>query len=113
MAEAPDAETAWRWLLERRPGTRGHYGGEELFAIAAAAHAEPRLRVLYPFPSHGTLKLLRSGPPFDGTHRDDLPYVICDGPPYKVNAIHRGLLGEAATPREAAALVVAHLPPDV
>jgi hypothetical protein len=113
VAEAPDAETAWRWLLERKPGTRGHHGGDWLFAFIAAAHAEPRLRALYPFPTHGTLKFLRSGPPFDGTHRDDLPYIICSGPPYAVHAIHRGALGKGATPEEAVALVVTHLPAEL
>ncbi|MFF4485438.1 DUF6193 family natural product biosynthesis protein [Streptomyces sp. NPDC001544] len=113
MAEAPDAETAWQWLLERRPGTRGQYLDDEWFAVVAAAHAEPRLRGLYPFPTHGTLKLLRDGPPFEGEEDRDMPYVICSGPPHQVHTIDHGHLGETATPEEAVALVVTHLPPDV
>ncbi|MFE0511784.1 DUF6193 family natural product biosynthesis protein [Streptomyces sp. NPDC058964] len=112
MAEAPDAATAWRWLLERKPGTRGFHDGETLFALVAAAHARPRLRALYPFPTHGTLKFLRSGPPFDGGDRD-MPYVITAGPPYKVCTVHGGALGGGATLEEAVSLVVAHLPADL
>ncbi|MGW7258499.1 DUF6193 family natural product biosynthesis protein [Streptomyces sp. NPDC054834] len=38
--------------MERGRGTLGHHSGETLFALVAAAHAEPRLRTLYPVPSH-------------------------------------------------------------
>ncbi|MFJ8746552.1 DUF6193 family natural product biosynthesis protein [Embleya sp. NPDC127516] len=108
MPEAPDIPTAWRQLLERTPGTRQ---GDPL--VVEAAHVEPRLRSLYPWPSHGTLKFLRSAPPWDRSDPDDLPFIVCGGPPYKVYSTgYTTLLGEADTPEEAAALVVAHLPSD-
>ncbi|MFB7397760.1 DUF6193 family natural product biosynthesis protein [Streptomyces sp. NPDC056191] len=107
MLEAPDIPTAWRQLLERTPGTRQ---GDPL--VVEAAHAQPRLRGFYPWPSHGTLKFLRSAPPWHGDH-DDLPFIVCGGPPYKVyTSGYTSLLGEAATPEGAAAVVVAHLPAD-
>lgn len=107
MPEAPDFLTAWRQLRERTPGTRQ---GDPL--VIEAAHAQPQLRGFYPWPSHGTLKFLRSGPPWGDTPQDDLPFIVCWGPPYKVyTSRYTILLGEAATPEEAAALVVAHLPP--
>ena len=109
MSEAPDAPTAWRYLLERTPGTRQ---GEPV--VAEAAHAQPRLRRLYPWPSHGTLKFRRSAPSWDHRAPDDLPFIVCSGPPYKVYSTgYATFLGEADTPAEAAVLVVAHLPSDV
>ncbi|MGQ5668297.1 DUF6193 family natural product biosynthesis protein [Streptomyces sp. ECR2.10] len=59
MSEAPDNATAWRHLLERTPGTRQ---GDPL--VIEAAYAQPQLRALYPFPTHGTLHFLRSTPPW-------------------------------------------------
>lgn len=113
MSEAPDVATAWRWLLERKPGTRGATH-DSLPAIVGAAHAEPRLRNLYPFPTHGTLHFLRSAPPWADPNQDDLPFILYGGPPFEVYAsAYATLLGEAATPAEAAALVVSHLPVDV
>ncbi|WP_256362755.1 DUF6193 family natural product biosynthesis protein [Streptomyces sp. TRM70350] len=88
MAEAPDIPTAWRWLLERRPGTRGA-AHDSLLAVVEASHAEPRLRGLYPFPTHGTLHFLRSAPRWP---------VSGQG---------------GALPAEAARLVVSNLPPEV
>lgn len=111
MSEAPDIPTAWQWLLERRPGTRGYYDTASLLPIAEAAHAEPRLRALYPFPTHGTLHFLRSAPPWDPSGRDDLPFILAGAPPYRVYASgYAELLGEGATPEAAAALAVANLP---
>ncbi|MEU2511544.1 DUF6193 family natural product biosynthesis protein [Streptomyces syringium] len=110
MAEAPDVATAWCWLLERRPGTRGAMH-DSLPAVVEAAHAEPRLRGLYPFPTHGTLHFLRSAPPWLEPGHDDLPFILYDGPPYKVySSGYADLLGQVATPAEAAALAVRHLP---
>lgn len=113
MAEAPDIATAWRWLLERRPGTRGAMH-ESLLTVVEAAHAEPRLRGLYPFPTHGTLHfLLVAPPPWPASDGAQLPFIVWSGPPYKVYLPgHADLLGEAGTPAEAAALVVNHLPPE-
>ncbi|RZB13551.1 hypothetical protein StrepF001_43550 [Streptomyces sp. F001] len=45
---------------------------------------------------------------------DDLPFILYGGPPYNVySSGYADLLGEVATPAEAAALVVRHLPPNV
>ncbi|MET7575303.1 DUF6193 family natural product biosynthesis protein [Streptomyces sp. NPDC005492] len=111
MPEAPDVETAWSWLLERKPGTRGATH-DSLLIVVEAAHAEPCLRSLYPFPTHGTLHFLRSAPPWADLNYDDLPFIVCGGPPYRVySSGYVGLLGKTETPAEAAALVVSHLPP--
>ncbi|MFE7115266.1 DUF6193 family natural product biosynthesis protein [Streptomyces sp. NPDC057654] len=105
MPEAPDIPTAWRQLLERTPGTRQ---GDPL--VIEAAYAQPELRSLYPWPSHGILKFLRSAPSSAGND-DNLPFIVCGKPPYTVyTSGYTTLLGEVATPEEAAALVVAHLP---
>lgn len=115
MPEAPDIPTAWRQLLERTPGTRQ---GNPL--VVEAAYAQPKLRGLYPWPSHGTLKFLRSGPPWEVdlgapplVTFDDLPFIVCDEPPYQVYTTgYTDLLGEASTAEEAVAIVVSHLPAD-
>jgi hypothetical protein len=106
--EAPDIPTAWRRLIDRTPGTRQ---GDPV--MIQAAYQQPRLRELYPFPTHGTLRFLRAAPPPFRESDSDLPLVICGEPPYKVYAfVYAKFLGEAATPEEAAALLVEHLPPD-
>ncbi|MER5781519.1 DUF6193 family natural product biosynthesis protein [Streptomyces mobaraensis] len=111
MSEAPDIPTAWRWLLERRPGTRGFFD-DSLPDVVAAAYAEPRLRRFYPFPTHGTLHFLRSAPPWDEPDEDGLPFILYAGPPYAVYTPgYADLLGKAATLAEAVALVVSRLPP--
>ncbi|MEU7043574.1 DUF6193 family natural product biosynthesis protein [Streptomyces varsoviensis] len=107
IPEAPDIPTAWRHLLERTPGTRQ---GNPL--AIEAAHVQPKLRGLYPWPSRGTLEFLRSAPSSAGNH-DDLPFIVSGGPSYMVyTSGYTTLLGELATPEEAAALVVARLPGD-
>ncbi|MER6076515.1 DUF6193 family natural product biosynthesis protein, partial [Streptomyces sp. NPDC001817] len=80
MPEAPDLATAWNWLLERKPGTRGATQ-DSLLVVVEAAHAELRLRSLYPFPTHGTLHFLRSAPPWADLNHDDLPFILYGGPP--------------------------------
>ncbi|MEV0485325.1 DUF6193 family natural product biosynthesis protein [Streptomyces sp. NPDC050508] len=110
MPESPDIAAVWSILLERRPGTRGATQ-EDLLPVVEAAYAEPRLRALYPFPTHGTLRFLRGTPPWREPNHDDLPFILYGGPPYEVYTSGYGeLLGEAGTPAEAAALVVSHLP---
>ncbi|MEU3071528.1 DUF6193 family natural product biosynthesis protein [Streptomyces sp. NPDC006906] len=52
MAEETVVEKTWRGILNRLPGARR---GEP--AVIDAAYAEPRLRALFPFPSHGALSL--------------------------------------------------------
>ncbi|MFP8943635.1 DUF6193 family natural product biosynthesis protein [Streptomyces fenghuangensis] len=111
MAEASDVETAWTWLLERRPMTRGSFD-DTLPPIAAAAYAEPALRGLFPFHTHGTLRFIRDAPPWNEPPVDDLPFVVLEGPPYSVyTAAHAKRLGQAVTAEDAIGLVVAHLPP--
>ncbi|WP_327124751.1 DUF6193 family natural product biosynthesis protein [Streptomyces sp. NBC_01727] len=113
MPEAPDVETAWTWLLERRPMTRGCFD-DTLPPIAAAAYAEPVLRTLFPFHTHGTLKFIRDAPPWCEPPIDDLPFVVLGEPPYSVyTAGHAIRLGEVATAEDAISLVVAHLPADL
>ncbi|MEV0375506.1 DUF6193 family natural product biosynthesis protein [Streptomyces sp. NPDC050636] len=66
-------------------------------------------RVLFPFPSHGCLTFRRNT---QFPWSNDLPFIACGGP-YRVYAPrYEDLLGEVATPQQAAALVVAHLPRD-
>ncbi|GHB25547.1 hypothetical protein GCM10010346_56500 [Streptomyces chryseus] len=91
--------------------TRGSFD-DALPPVAAAAYAEPALRGLFPFHTHGTLKFLRSAPPWCGPPVDDLPYIVLGEPPYSVYTAGRTSLGEVATAEDAVALVVAHLPPD-
>lgn len=110
MSEAPDAATAWQWLLERRPHTRS-WTHDELVPVARAAYAEPRLRELYPFPSHGGLHFLRTVP-WETRPGEHLPHVLYGPPPYKVYGADFTVLGETATAEEAVALVVRHLPPE-
>ncbi|MEV6539155.1 DUF6193 family natural product biosynthesis protein [Streptomyces sp. NPDC051665] len=111
MTEAPDIATAWSWLLERRPGTRGAMQ-DSLHPLVEAAYAEARLRGLYPFPTHGTLRFLRAAPPWTEPNRDDLPFILCGEPPYKVyTSDYADLLGQSDTPAGAVALVVDQLPP--
>ncbi|WP_432114337.1 DUF6193 family natural product biosynthesis protein [Streptomyces sp. S1] len=107
MTDETVVEKTWRLMLEGHPTARQ---GEP--AVTAAAHAEPRLRVLFPFPSHGALTFHRN------THfpwSNDLPFIVGDARSCTVYAPLREsprVLGESLTPAEAAALVVAHLPDD-
>ncbi|MEU3910364.1 DUF6193 family natural product biosynthesis protein [Streptomyces sp. NPDC029721] len=55
MVEETLVERTWRGLLERHPAARR---GEP--AVIEAAYAEPRLRALFPFPSHGALSFHRN-----------------------------------------------------
>ncbi|MEW2138091.1 DUF6193 family natural product biosynthesis protein [Streptomyces sp. NPDC005409] len=102
---AETVEKTWRMLLERHPDARR--GDPE---VIEAAFAEPRLRQLFPFPSHGCLTFHRNTAfPWS----NDLPFIASCEKSYLVYAAAcADLLGEVATPQEAAALVVAHLPSD-
>ncbi|GHG43191.1 hypothetical protein Shyd_86960 [Streptomyces hydrogenans] len=106
MGEETVVEKTWRGMLEGHPGARR---GDP--AVTAAAYAEPRLRALYPFPSHGALTFHRNT---QFPWSNDLPYIVGDAQWCIVyGPLHvGGILGESLTPREAAALVVAHLPDD-
>ncbi|MFF1909967.1 DUF6193 family natural product biosynthesis protein [Kitasatospora sp. NPDC058218] len=107
MVQETVVEKTWRGMLERHPTARR---GEP--AVIEAAYAEPRLRALFPFPSHGALSFHRN------THfpwSNDLPFIVGDAQSCIVYAplgVSERVLGESLTPHEAAALVVAHLPPD-
>ncbi|MFJ1591812.1 DUF6193 family natural product biosynthesis protein [Kitasatospora albolonga] len=105
MAEETVVEKTWRGILERRPGARL---GEP--AVIEAAYAEPRLRALFPFPSHGALSFHRNT---QDPWSNDLPFIVGDAKSCTVYAplgVPQRVLGASLTPQEAAALVVAHLP---
>ncbi|WP_258047492.1 DUF6193 family natural product biosynthesis protein [Streptomyces sp. SM13] len=81
-------------------------------AVIEAAHTEPRLRALFPFPIHGSLTFHRNT---EFPWSNDLPFIVGDVQACTVYApLHapKRVLGESLTPLEAAALVVAHLPDD-
>ncbi|GAA2812057.1 hypothetical protein GCM10010505_42690 [Kitasatospora aburaviensis] len=81
-------------------------------AVLEAAYAEPRLRALFPFPSHGALNFHRNT---QFPWSNDLPFIVGDAQSCIVYAplgTPQRVLGQSLTPQEAAALVVAHLPPD-
>ncbi|MER7828260.1 DUF6193 family natural product biosynthesis protein [Streptomyces sp. NPDC096097] len=102
MSEESVVAKTWRMLLERHPEARRGFP-----EMIEAAFAEPRLRQLYPFPSHGGLHFHRF------MWSNDLPFMVKGEETYSVYAArYAGLLGEVATPQEAAALVVANLPSD-
>ncbi|MFC9227409.1 DUF6193 family natural product biosynthesis protein [Streptomyces decoyicus] len=105
MSTETVVEAIWHQLLEHHPEARR---GGSPGAIEAAA-AEPRLRQMFPFLSHGCLTFHRNT---EYPWSNDLPFIACTTP-YTVYAIgYAKLLGETETPQEAAALVVAHLPND-
>ncbi|MFB8206336.1 DUF6193 family natural product biosynthesis protein [Streptomyces sp. NPDC056010] len=107
MAEETVVEQTWRGMLEGLPGAR-----RGNLAVTEAAYAEPRLRALFPFPSHGVLTFHRNT---QFPWNNDLPFIAGNAQACIVYAPLRAserVLGESLTPREAAALVVAHLPDD-
>lgn len=104
MTEETAVESAWRLIREGDPST-----GQRARAVVEAAYAEPRLRVLYPFPSHGCLTFHRNTRfPWS----NDLPFIAGSEPCTVYGPSYSAVLGEGLTPQEAAALVVAHLPAD-
>ncbi|WP_326650375.1 MULTISPECIES: DUF6193 family natural product biosynthesis protein [unclassified Streptomyces] len=97
--------TAWRLMLEKHP--RVQLADAEL---TAAAHAQPRLRQLFPIASHGWFHFSRcTRDPFS----NDLPMVGPVDGGWRVYGADAGTIGDVATAAEAAALVVAHLPHDI
>ncbi|MEU8883883.1 DUF6193 family natural product biosynthesis protein [Streptomyces hydrogenans] len=84
----------------RRPGaeywrgTLGHGGGDP--DVIAAAYAEPRLRALFPFPSHGALSFHQNT---QYPWSNDLPYIVGDAEWCVVYAPRDvdGVLGESLT----------------
>lgn len=99
----------WRMLRERMaPGLPSPAFRD----LLEAAHAEPKLRQLYPFTSHGSLHFTTcTGFPFSWV----VPFVVPQrGGRFLVSGPKRGtVIGEADTPEEAIALVVGNLPPDI
>ncbi|WP_143666248.1 DUF6193 family natural product biosynthesis protein [Streptomyces sp. CS057] len=97
----------WRLLREQAAGEPGF---PEFGLLVEAAYAEPRLRRLSAFSSHGTLGFSA------GTGRSFTVEVAvvpaCSGRPYRVQRyVHDGgVIGEAETADEAVALAAAHLP---
>jgi hypothetical protein len=106
MEETTEVAKAWRKLVD---GTPGWWSGDP---VVSAAYEHPTLRTLFPFPTHGTLRFFRSAwPPFPAVPTDDLPFIVCGCPPYKVFTAGYGqLVGEARTAEEAVKLLVASLP---
>ncbi|WP_354645261.1 DUF6193 family natural product biosynthesis protein [Kitasatospora camelliae] len=104
MAEETAVEKTWRLMLEGDPAVRR---GNP--AVMEAAYAEPRLRVLFPFPSHGCLTFHRNS---QFPWSNDLPFIAGSAPCTVYGPLYSSVLGEGLTPKEAAALVVANLPPD-
>lgn len=103
--EGRAVEATWQAMLQRADRIR--LGDPE---ITEAAYAEPRLRALFPWPSHGTLGFLRSTLP--PRPPNDLPFITGGNLGFSVYAPGYTLIGETRTAQEAAALAVAHLPED-
>ncbi len=106
MTEETTVEKTWRLMLEQHPDARR---GNP--AAIEAAYAEPRLRALFPWPSHGALHFFRNT---RYPWRDDLPFIVggAECIVYAPRGESTCVLGQSLTPQEAAALVVAHLPDD-
>ncbi|MBO2457531.1 DUF6193 family natural product biosynthesis protein [Actinomadura violacea] len=113
--EVPDRNPAdvvaseWRWLLK----DAGAAGWPQYQALIESAHAEPRLRRLYPFTSHWALSF------------SDMPdslltptFVAIDSPQgtgdYAIREWWNGpVLAQVATPAEAIAFAVDRIPADL
>jgi hypothetical protein len=96
----------WRAVLDGAPGARC---GDPI--IIEAAYRHPVVRELFPFPTHGALAFFRTPPSsLPVPPEDELPFIVGVGP-YKIYAPDYGkVLGVAATPDEAVALLATHLP---
>lgn len=83
----------------------------EFGLVVEAAHAEPRLRQLFPFASHWTLAFSScTGRPY----HDEVAIAPYRGGQYLVlRHPNTGVLGEVPTAAEAVALALAHLPDSV
>ncbi|WP_030463973.1 DUF6193 family natural product biosynthesis protein [Kitasatospora sp. NRRL B-11411] len=108
MTEETTVERTWRRMLEGDPKVRRGDQG-----VMEAAYAEPRLRALFPFPSHGSLSFHRNT---QYPWSNDLPFISGNAHTDTRCTVHgprySSVLGEGLTPKEAAALVVANLPLD-
>ncbi|TQM33479.1 DUF6193 family natural product biosynthesis protein [Nocardia bhagyanarayanae] len=93
-----------KWKIYRR--TRAPHIDHDLIE---AAYAQPRLRTLFPYTSHESLRLSRcTREPFT----DDLPAIIplSDGTYQIIGPRPRSPIGHANTPSEAVSLLIHHLP---
>jgi hypothetical protein len=99
-------EATWQAMLA---GDRRIRRGD--LQLVQAAGTQPRLRALFPFPSHGTLGFLRATRfPF-GPQTE--PFITHADKGYHVYApAYARLLGETATAQQAAQLTVEHLSAD-
>ncbi|MEU4335914.1 DUF6193 family natural product biosynthesis protein [Micromonospora lupini] len=106
MEEETESAQSWRELVY---GTPGWWSGDP---VVKAAYEDPTLRTLFPLPTHGTLKFFSTvRQPHPAGPREELPFIVCGGPPYRVfTPGYEQLVGEATTAVEAVALVVASLP---
>ncbi|MFJ6252361.1 MULTISPECIES: DUF6193 family natural product biosynthesis protein [unclassified Streptomyces] len=104
MAEETTVERTWRLMLAGDPTVRR---GDP--AVVEAAYAEPRLRALFPFPSHGCLTFHRNS---QFPWSNDLPFIAGSTSCSVYGPSYSSVLGEGLTPRAAAALVVVNLPSD-
>ncbi|MFE7040842.1 DUF6193 family natural product biosynthesis protein [Streptomyces atratus] len=103
---APAVEVRWH-LIRKEAADAPDF--PEFGLLVEAAHAEPRLRQLYPFSSHWTIGFnARTGMPCPPEVAVAPSY---EGLPYRVQKFpHGGVIAEAVTVEEAIALAVAHLP---
>ncbi|MFE4356674.1 DUF6193 family natural product biosynthesis protein [Kitasatospora sp. NPDC056800] len=103
---------SWEWLQQ----DIGHGPGschDGLVRLLKAARAEPRLGRLFPWTSHHDLHFsLSTSSPWTAA---GVPFAVpLDGGGYQVRGQGgAGVLGTPATPEEAVALLVDHLPPDL
>ncbi|WP_444978760.1 DUF6193 family natural product biosynthesis protein [Actinoplanes xinjiangensis] len=84
------------------------FSGGRAGCASGCSHRSPWF---FPFPTHGTLAFCRTPPAsLPVSPEDALPFIV-SGNPYQVYTPGYGkVLGEAATPDEAVALLAAHLP---
>jgi len=109
--EGPAAAVAAQWdrLKERAAGAPDF---PEFGRLVEAAHAEPRLRRLFPFTSHWTIAFSScTGRPY---HDEIAIAPQPGGRPYIVlRHANTGMISEASTVAEAVALALVHLPDSV
>lgn len=109
-AQGPAEVVAAEWQELRDDAAKADW--PEYLALIEAAYAEPRLRRLYPYTSHWTLRFsTTTGMPFS-------PDLVClsasRGNDFSVRESWTGqVLGQTATAAEAVALAVGRLPADL
>ncbi|GAA1382052.1 hypothetical protein GCM10009661_59660 [Catellatospora chokoriensis] len=97
----------WAGLLQHAETA----GWPEFRALVMAAHAEPKLRQLYPYTSHWLLGFsTTTGYPFSPTM---VCLAVSSESRYGAYGPGRSVLGEAATAEEAVRIAANHLPADL